>query len=396
MPFKKGTLGAAELSSVHVKDGDRSLPLQCEITSKWDDDSVRYLYIHFLADLPGNARKELDLTWSEPSAYTHSPEAPVVDLKPIHISEALVGYAVNNGPLNFIVDKGADQLFETLSYKGKEISGERFVGPLVRVQGKTLKTCYDSWNVVKEGPILAVLEGKGRCLLKSGASFSGDGIHFEVRLTITAGKPWVDVAFRLINCTEGDLMPDDIVLGIKASEDYKLSLKSPDSSHGSKEVPNFKEAKYDEDDCGYSTATVVGTKHLKEFDAPTDPRTIVGRSNYRTTFKISKYGQQVANYITAETIAKEGNEHFSEVFYGTFFGDYTDPDKDIGVCATIYQAFQNFPKAISADPDGLTIFLLPDQKSCRKNTKAEPVVFTSGMAREQKVLLHFHDAAEPI
>ena len=392
VPLKKGALAGSDISRVHILDGDSIVPLQTEITSTWDDGSVRYMYLHFLANLPGNARKEFELTWNGEAV-----EQDAVD-DPIRIKKALASMVITNGPISFTVGEGSDRLFEAFSYKGKEISAEQFVGPTMKVDGRRKRTTFDSWSIVKQGPILTVLEGKGRFIPADEKASAIEGLNFEIRLTLTAGKPWVDMGFRFINCTDGDIMPDDLIFGIKSSENVKLTKSCPAISGNVHEVNGFQDGIYENDTGGYTT--VVGTRNLKEFDlsgkSAKHVRTMVGRSNYRTIFKISPEGGKVDNAITAEMIEGIANEHFPEVFFGTFFADYTDSEKGFGVCATVFQAYQNFPKAVSADHNGLTVFLIPDQDSYRYVTKAEPVVFTSGMAREQRVLLHFHDVDEPI
>lgn len=76
-------------------------------------------------------------------------------------------------------------------------------------------------------------------------------------------------------------------------------------------------------------------------------RTLVGSSNYKTDFFIGKDGEPVNKVIDAKYLLKEANEHFAEVLYGTFMADRTD-EKD-GLCITVYQAQQNYPKAVRAD-----------------------------------------------
>ncbi len=392
VPVKKGVLAASDISRVRIFDGERAVPLQTEVTATWDDGSVRYMYLNFLADLPGNKGKELELTFDENEAD----QGEVPDQ--VTIKTALAAMVVNNGPLSFTVGEGSDRIFEAFSYKGKEISADRFVGPAMKVDGIRKHTTFDGWSAVKQGPVLTVLEGKGRFIPSDNKVSSLDGLNFEVRLTVTAGKPWIDMGVRFINCTDGDIVPDDLIFGIKASENIELNKSCPPVSGYANEVGGFQDGRYENDSVNY--ITVVGTKNLKEFDfgrkSSKNIRTMVGRSNYRTIFKISTKGSKVDNTITAETIESIANEHFPEVFYGTFFADFTDPSNDLGICATVFQAYQNFPKAVSADSSGLTVFLLPDQGSYSHVTKAEPVAFTSGMAREQRVLLHFHDADEPV
>ena len=62
--------------------------------------------------------------------------------------------------------------------------------------------------------------------------------------------------------------------------------------------------------------------------------------------------------IDAKYLLKEANEHFAEVLYGTFMADRTD-EKD-GLCITVYQAQQNYPKAVRADKNGISVMLVPE------------------------------------
>ncbi|RKM62229.1 hypothetical protein D6855_02070 [Butyrivibrio sp. CB08] len=400
VPFPKGALFKQDIDTVTILDVDRKVPAQVHLTSSWEDGSVRYIYTHFLADLPGNARKEMLLTYKGDDDYelARSAAEDKAFTDRITVSRAGDEISLDNGKLRFTVRDGGKELFTTFTYNGVSFTSDRFVGPYVTIGGERLDTVFDEWKTVKEGDIFTVLQGSGRCIPKS-LKLTGDGIKFEMRISVTAGKPWMDMGFRFINATDGDIKPDDIVFALKASDDADMSFESPKVI--SEEV--------DSTGCGDTKKTVesgdivrtTGTKDLPkyEFEAGSDQagfRTMVGSSNYRTDFAISMSGSRLENTITAETLKKQANEHFAEVFYGTFFADYTDSSENIGVCATVFQAFQNYPKAVRSDRSGLLVFLLPDQNINADKTAASPVVFTSGMAREQRFMLHFHSADEPI
>ena len=64
LPFGKGEVTAKKFESICVMDGDIAAPSQAKITSKWDDGSVRYAFVRFLADLPGNKDKDFELEFS--------------------------------------------------------------------------------------------------------------------------------------------------------------------------------------------------------------------------------------------------------------------------------------------------------------------------------------------
>lgn len=403
VPLAKGALTEDKTGTVKVIDGDKELPVQLQVTSTWEDGSVRYLYVYFLADLPGNNKKELILTYDgEDDNYrvtVKKREEPFTACPPIEIEEGGDVFYVKNGILEFSLRNGADSLFEKFECAGKSFSKDQFVGPFVTYKSERLRTVFDEWRIKKRGKLFSCIEGKGRCLSDRDDTFTGEGIRFEIRLSVTAGKPWIDTGFKLINCTEGDIRPDEIIFAIKSSLGADISF----------DTPLFQGISVDSTGCGDTKKTAVagdvvtttGTSGLPEFDIkkPADEagiRSIVGRSNYKTEFKISRQGDRVENMILAESLLWEGNEHFSEVFYGTFFADFTDAANDTGVCATVFQAFQNYPKAVRSDRNGIVVYLIPNQNDNAPNTASAPVVFTSGMAREQRFLLHFHSADETI
>ena len=393
VPFEKGCIKASDADAITILDGDRPIPVQAEVTSKWDDGSVRYAYLHFLTDLPGNDKKELELLTDAGIKSDYS--------KTIDIIEEPESISANNGIISFCVKDNSESLFDKFDYDGRSFDKDQFVGPFVTVAGERLRSVFDKWTVVKRGKLFSVIEGKGRCISEDEKTFSGDGICFEMRLSVTAGKPWIDMGFRFINCTDGNIKPDDIVFAIKAEKGADIDLSSP--AVGNMVVDSTGCGDTKKTSVSGNIVTTTGIKELPRYDFESEDslqtgpvRTIVGKSNYRTEFKIATTGEEVHNTITAEALEKEANEHFAEVLYGTFFADCTDKTKDVGVCATVFQAFQNFPKAVKADRDGVVVYILPDQNECSKVSRAEPVVFTSGMARETRFLLHFHDAKEPV
>ena len=59
VPFAEGKLGSAE--GVRVFQGEKQMPVQTKVTSRYRDGSIRYLFVRFLADLPGNQKAVLRL-----------------------------------------------------------------------------------------------------------------------------------------------------------------------------------------------------------------------------------------------------------------------------------------------------------------------------------------------
>ncbi len=337
IPFPKGELDQAKYEKLCIKDGEDILPSQFEITSSWEDGSIRYLYVRFLADLPGNAAKDFELTFADADAVKRAAES----VNNIDIIEENGDIKVDNGCIGFTVKNNSVKLFDSFMANGHRWNTDNFEGPEFAALGKKFETVYDSWKIAVRGPIYSVIEADGHFVGNEDA-LSGDGVKFTLRIELTYEKPWIEMAVRLFNCTDGDLKPDSF---------------------------SFK---------------IVNDKN--------NIRTMVGKSNYRTSIQKSENGEKLGLKVIGEDLVKEANEHFGEVLYGTFFADVTSPSEGTGLCATVFQAFQNFPKAIEASEEGINIYLIPDQDEIAKESSAEPVVFTSGMAREQKFLLHFHDA----
>lgn len=203
---------------------------------------------------------------------------------------------------------------------------------------------YGEWQVVEEGPVCVILSNQGRLVPEekqnssTGVEEWNMGLLCETRVTAFAGKSYYNFEIRLVNATEEPV-------SVTAWE-YRISNKSKEENI----------------------------------------RTCVADSNYKTNFLISDAGETVEKSITAELLMNQGNEHSAETFHGTFFADVTTEAG--GVCATIFQAHQNFPKAVQAGRDGIVIGLIPQG--------SEAAVLQAGMAIEQGFQLYFHEAAEDL
>ena len=375
--FPKGELPAENLSRLVLTEDGSALPLQLLPTSEWGDGSIRYLLIRFQADIPGNKGKTLILR------ERNAAEAAEDISSPLQIRKTGDGFFVDNGPLSFSLSDGADSVFSSVSLQRSEeappltFTGAQLRGPVLKCGGKEASLHIDRWTMAESGPVLAIFEGEG---------------HYDqpyrtrcnVRLTVTAGKPWADLGVRLFNDSETALEPDSWIFYVKSSADSMLTDALPEAAT---EV-------IDSTGCGdmnrtcreegilHTTGTGELAAHEASFreSAPMGTRTAIGISNYKTRFTLAGNGETLSKEIHAPFLIGEANEHFAEVLYGTFFADYCTPEG--GVCATVYQAQQNYPKAVKAEGNGLAAYLIPEG--------TEKVHFAPGMAREQRILLHFH------
>ena len=210
------------------------------------------------------------------------------------------------------------------TYVQKQLSGR-----VLATEKQEYSMQYGDWHVVEAGPVCVILSNQGKL---------DDGILCETRVTAYAGKSYYDVEIRLVNATEEPLPV--------TSWQYHIAPEGTDGK----------------------------------------VRTCVADSNYKTNFLTGDEGETVEKSIDAEFIMNQSNEHAAETFHGTFFADVTG--EKAGVCATIFQAHQNFPKALGAGKEGIVIGLVPEG--------SEPEVLQPGMAIKQRFQLYFHGADEDL
>ncbi len=383
-PLKQGEL--TDLKKVCVLDKGKKLPLQVKATSKYPDGSVRFLFLRLLADIPANKKVSFLCRIGEEDESDLSPFSPVA------IEDTPNGYKVFTKDFSFEVENDSTEIFKRLQARGRTYEGDCFKGPSLRTAG--VKGDYDltlgQWSVVEAGPVCAILKVRGMHRAEG-------GLHpeCEIRLTAWAGKPYTEVSYRVINASDEEMEIESLRYRIcRTKEAAGLCDKENNFV-----LENMSVGKPDSTGCGdslYSASKgngpIVHAGNSDEADAM-DPvkdkaaiRTIAAISNYRTDYLMGRGGERVSRVIDGESLLKEANEHFAEVFYGTFFADCTDEEG--GVCATIYQAQQNYPKALLADTNGIMLMLVPEA--------VDKVVLQSGMSRETRMLFHFHQREESI
>lgn len=411
IPVREGELWNTD--SLRLYQEGKPVPVQARVTSRHRDGSVRFLFLRFLADLPGNegAVLQCDLHGAEESAgpdglagsaqsagNVRGARATAAEnsggvwpenASPVTVRADEEGIAVSTGwdggkqNFSFRVKHGGGNIFEQVDAAGHVYESRQFAGPFLKDgEGEEYRMRIGSWRVAEAGPVCAVLKARGSNI--PAGKEDGQPVEFELKLTAWAGKPWVEVSYRIINTTDQPLHVASLVFHL---------LRAGDGTDPEEIVPlNVGESR----DCpGETPGQSDGIFHargwgeLQEAEAQTpveEVRTCVGSSNFRTDFYLGRGGAAVSRVVDARWLLYESNEHMAEVFYGTFFADCTDAGG--GVCATVFQAQQNYPKAVAADRSGLSVMLVPEN--------VEKVVMQTGMSREQRFLLHFHEAGESL
>lgn len=331
IPFKKGFLQDAQEISFYQKE--KKLPAQIKVTAKHKDGSIKYVFARFLADIPANKGTEVicTVTKEESLSYESENHVGMENSTKLICEKTEDGLRIDTGVLQFTNKNNTDTLFQSLFFEGKNYGKDSFLGPALTLEnGESYHIQYQNWNCIEKGDV--------SCIISNNAKLVGtqDTVPCEVRITAYAGKSFLDISVRLVNTVKK-------VLDISS---YTFSYQAK------KEIS----------------------------------RASVATSNYRTEYQISEDGTPVRQDVTAEMIFYQNNEHFGEVFAGTLFADCTDSEG--GVCGTVFQALQNFPKAVEADGKGFTLFLVPQGEA--------KVIMQPGMAREQRFQLFFHHADMPL
>ncbi len=400
IPVKEGELRDA--GSVRLYQGDRELPLQTKVTSRHKDGSVRFLFLRFLADLPANkgAVLQCDLHGKQAEAdglpegvQAVASDGECAGSRGIEVYEDEEGITVSTAcggaeqEFSFRLRHHSDGIFERLNAMGRVYDKKQFAGPFLKDgEGRNYRLAIGEWRVAERGPVCAVLRARGSNIPDGTAA----RVDFEIKLTAWAGKPWVEVSYRIINTTDDLLHVASLVFWL---------LRTPQSNPTEELVMMKVRDKLDSTGCGdltdepdFGDGPIYHARGTGELEQVVDRapaagvRTCAGSSNYKTDFYLGRDGAAVSRVVDSKWLVREANEHFGEVLYGTFFADCTDAGG--GVCATIFQAQQNYPKAVQADGNGLSVMLVPEG--------VEKVVMQTGMSREQRFLLHFHDAKESL
>lgn len=260
IPFEEGKL--YNENNISLSDGNKKLVSQKKVLSCWKDGSVKWLLVHFIGDLPRNSDKTFTYEFSEDDTKD--------TLKVIENKETV---EVDTGKIKVILNQKGN-IFNSIkgdiSFSEDEIQG--FI-----LNDKYIAQITEGFKVIDRGPVLSVLEGKGKI---------DKYLEFIITLTFYNNKDDFKIDFRIINT-------------------YKdLEIKSLD---------------------------IKFSKKCK------NPNSVIGTSNYRTKFI---QGENISYTIDADHLIYEANEHIPEVFYGVFFGDFTCENGGIcGEINQAYQNF---------------------------------------------------------
>lgn len=121
IPVEKGKIYSKD--NVCVMQDGKPVPTQAKVTSRYDDTSIRYLFVRFMADLPANKGTKV---------YCELDCKDVNDNPDILCTESSTGIEVDTGALKFKVEDYASYIFKEVNDGNKIYTNENFVGPILK------------------------------------------------------------------------------------------------------------------------------------------------------------------------------------------------------------------------------------------------------------------------
>jgi hypothetical protein len=320
IPFAKGRL--TDSSQLLIRDGDEVLPCQRRVLATWQDGSIKWLLVHFQPDLPGNQDAALTFEVKEGASKV------AVDM-PVTVEETASGLRVDTGVLSFVVPTDGFLPVHDVRLDGVALwDAPPFNGFALSLADETVTTAIGpvELEVVEAGPLRVVIRVAGEHHRPDGSG----SLDFRGRITAYAGKPYIAVEHQFIH----------------REEEEKLSLTG----------------------LALDFTPMTSGEHWA-----------LGQGYYRTSIEESE-DEPLGMNLDAETMLYQSNEHFIDSFYGDFWVDWRDANG--GVTLSIYQAHQNFPKALHVSGEGIRCDLYPEE--------APPAPVLRGMAKTHRIQLHFH------
>ncbi len=322
IPFAIGQADDGAIEKLAVYDANGPVATQAKVLGSWPDGTAKWVKVAFLADLPANGSKTYEYDFTGRKAAAGAIRMAQNDLGLLEIDNGCLKIALNNaaGKRPFALFEHGDFCLEEEAIDGPYMVGE---------SGKRLYAQMKSeWEVQERGEVFVKLRSRG-----VHRDAGEDGFSFTLTLLVYAGAPWVEIQYRLMNT----------LLERPAAMLHESALDILPKGAGA----------------SFALAT----------------------SNYRSNISLGTGSDTLEKMIDAEFLLYEANEQDPEVLYGTFFADWTDPVRG-GVCATIYQAQQNYPKRLEVSEEALKVQLLPAQYG--------GIEFARGMAKTHTMFLHFH------
>ncbi|HKL59230.1 MAG TPA: hypothetical protein VJ863_04980 [Sphaerochaeta sp.] len=327
IPFSQGALLQSSVQNVTIKTKDGEVfPSQALPTSFYSDGSVRHLLVNFLADFPKNRAITYFLDFEDKPNTCKSLLSVV--------AQADGSVVIDTGEVSCTLGAPGFPLIQDIAGQGTCLTADQIEGPVLydeKGTAFTAKTGVEGWKVLESGPVRTMLRSKGRHFGQDGASW----FDFVCTLTAFAGSPVLRLEHQIINTEKrkGEAKVETLTLtndeaGLKYDTDYPFELLG-----------------------GAEFILKPSVSDTKAFEK----RLYTSSFNYQV--QKAGYADELRQVIGADTIIDTANEMFPEVLFSVFACDWNDGSS--AFTASLYQAYQNFPKALEMSGNSLVLSLFP-------------------------------------
>lgn len=347
LPFSKGELMPEMIGQHAITNGSLIYPFQSIVTSTYNDGSVRFLTLRFLASFDANLPTKLYFTSKEECRA-----AVIAGFTPVSIKVNDDGSAMlSNSRISASLGKPGCSILDAFSEKGRILASSD--GPYINDGSKSYKALIgkEGWKIEEEGEIFTSISTKGRHISEDGSSW----FDYVMRINLWAESSNLEFEYQIINtekakvCTK-EMAIDNQQAGLKYDDQYPREIL-----HGLEF--RFIPEKSKETKKGLFTSSF--NFHAEQCDAD----------------------GQIDAVVDADTIINTANEMFPEVMFSTFGCTWRDSSMLFGL--EVFQAYQNFPKALHINKDDIVMALYPEE--------CEPIEFPQGVQKTSKFYLFAMD-----
>lgn len=325
-----------------IAPNGKTIPCQFATTATWPDGSIKWLLVDFIADCPAKGTSIYTLT------HSRTGEKPAT---PLELRQKAGRVNVETGPARFILDSERFDLFSSvyLDHNGDSEFDETEEVTALRSQagvsvidnlGRELASRWgriESFKVEENGPVRATVAVKG-----SIADSDGEGwVDYTARINFYAGTGLVRIFFTLANHN-----PTSIFIDKNRDEHWLMGRPG---------------AFFFEDMSLSASLLFDGPIVLSVGNGPEDILDRVVLTDIGGIYQESSGGE---NWFTRIHMNHTGLIPMQFRGAKTFLGE-VEPyavdrpdawihvaDRSFGLAVAVRHFWQNFPKALTAEPDG--------------------------------------------
>jgi len=333
LPFPQGMVSDPSFLSLWDASGCQ-LSLQACPLAQWFDGSLKWVLLDFQADVEPNTLAKYQLRYGTGQSTRRS--SPFLSLR-----ETSEGVIVDTGTATFYLSRQLCKPFDRVVIEGAEIiatQGSSLV--LTDEGGQTYLPQIDDLAVETKGPLRVTIRARGTLGIASHIGLA----RFVVRLSFYAGSSFVEMSVTLHNPKAASHRGGLWDLGDEGSIYFKdLSLHLPLRTQFAPRI----------------TWTANPLRALRnslasEIEIYQDSS---GGENWKCSNHVNRVGRVVQWFRgyrvkAGQSLIEEGLRATPIVAVHGEMG---------GIAATIDKFWQNFPKALEAHENGLTVRLFPHQ-----------------------------------